>query len=582
MKGKWLKAISLTLVSLLLLLTLIGCGKGSENTAKTNDETNNNAQVEDNNQAEETSDEEAEADVEGWQPFEENVTITIPVYDRGVDGLPPVDNNYWTDWIQENFGDKYNITVKYEPIPRNDVMTKYSLLIAAKQTPTILMEYDYPKVSQWAAEGAMTTIDLDEFAKVAPTYYQAMVDNDLLPYTQLGGETYFVCAVRPYAATEYKWVTFYRMDWLREVGYDHVPTNMEEEKDALRKIIEAGLTDIEPLSHTLPTANYQANAYREFPLDEKEWAMHVGIDVAALPWEPVKEAIRKDNEYWHAGFLTKEFELNTPEQQQADFVAGKTYSYGGYMAETVDWLNAFYENNPDAELAIGTVLYDDNGEITFDLSDGLIPQERSNTPYGMVIGFSSLATEDELKAAWMYLEWMRQEEVLETLQYGIEGIHYTEFDERGYPIPLDMTGKEERLNFNDNKDIWCAVIESKERKTIEDSIAAISPKGLPQDFEEPMIEMFYMKQKKAELGWIYPDPVFSVPIESLNEHRATLESLFQEFYTKLVKCDPEEFDELYEQLSKEYLEAGYQEIMDEKLAAYEAGYCTKLPDISKK
>ena len=77
----------------------------------------------------------------------------------------------------------------------------------------------------------------------------------------------------------------------------------------------------------------------------------------------------------------------------------------------------------------------------------------------------------------MYLEWMRQKDVLHTLQYGIEGIHYKEFDELGYPIMLDMTGKEERLNYNDNKDIWCAVIESRERDTIEDSIAAIAPEG---------------------------------------------------------------------------------------------------------
>ena len=97
-----------------------------------------------------------------------------------------------------------------------------------------------------------------------------------------------------------------------------------------------------------------------------------------------------------------------------------------------------------------------------------------------------------------------------------------------------------------------------------------------------MINEFYMKKEKVERGWIYPDPVFSVPIESLNEYRATLQSLFQEFYTKIVKCDPAQFDALYEELSKQYLEAGYQEIMDEKLAAYEAGNCTRLPDKSKK
>jgi len=52
-----------------------------------------------------------------------------------------------------------------------------------------------------------------------------------------------------------------------------------------------------------------------------------------------------------------------------------------------------------------------------------------------------------------------------------------------------MTSKEERLNYNDNKDMWCAVIESRERDTIEDSIAAISPRDLPQNFTKSMIEL---------------------------------------------------------------------------------------------
>ena len=47
-----------------------------------------------------------------WEPFAENVTLRVPVYDRGVEGVPDVTNNYWTQWIQENFGDKYNITVE--------------------------------------------------------------------------------------------------------------------------------------------------------------------------------------------------------------------------------------------------------------------------------------------------------------------------------------------------------------------------------------------------------------------------------------------------------------------------------------
>ena len=70
------------------------------------------------------------ASTTNWEPFAETVTLRVPVYDRGAEGVPDVSNNYWTGWIQENFGDQYNIKVEYVPITRSDVMTSYALLAA--------------------------------------------------------------------------------------------------------------------------------------------------------------------------------------------------------------------------------------------------------------------------------------------------------------------------------------------------------------------------------------------------------------------------------------------------------------------
>ena len=126
-----------------------------------------------------------------WEPFAENVTLRVPVYDRGVEGVPDVTNNYWTQWIQENFGDKYNITVEYVPITRTDVMTSYALLAADQNLPTILMEYDYPKLSTWVNDGYLTSFDMDAFKEVAPNYYARMEADGQIPYTTIGDETYF-------------------------------------------------------------------------------------------------------------------------------------------------------------------------------------------------------------------------------------------------------------------------------------------------------------------------------------------------------------------------------------------------------
>lgn len=514
---------------------------------------------------------------EDWEPFAERVTITVPVYDRSKEGYPAVDDNYWTRWIQSQFGDKWNIEVKYVAIPRNDVMTKYNLLIAAEDTPTIMMEYDYPKVAQWANDGAMQPIDLEAFKAVAPTFYQAMVDNNQLGYTKINNEDYFVLTERPYYNTGYTFATFVRMDWLRAVGYDHVPTTYEEHKDAINKIIEAGLTDQAPLGLGIPTSGYVTNfAFRDAPVDEAEWAMHSSLTTASLTWEPTRKLLKRLNDEYNMGWYSSEFDLEkntggqSTDQLQTDFINGKTYSYGGYMSANVAWLSAFYEMNPDAELAVQSqyMVYEPGVVDTVQL--------RADNPFGMIVGFSSYATEDQLKAAWMLMEWMIQPEVLFVLENGIEGVTYT-IGEDGLPVVDGEYRGEEMLNHNMNIDMTCLVHASKEIGTIEQSIAAITPQGLPQDFYPMLLENYNEVLEIANAGNSYSDPVFAVAIESESEYTASLLSLYQEDYSKLVKCAPEEFDALYEQLCQEYLDAGYQEIIDERLEAYEAGQTTKLP-----
>lgn len=87
--------------------------------------------------------------------------------------------------------------------------------------------------------------------------------------------------------------------------------------------------------------------------------------------------------------------------------------------------------------------------------------------------------------------------------------------------------------------------------------------------------------QKVELGYAVNDAMFGVSIESENELRGTLQALFTEYYDQLVMCDPAEFDALYDQLTEEYMDAGYREVLEERKAAYEAGQTTKLLPIQK-
>lgn len=509
-----------------------------------------------------------------WKPFEKTVELQIPVYDRGY--KVSVQENYWTKWIQQNFGDKYNITMKFIPITRSAVEADYDLLASRDALPAIMMEYDYPKVSRWANEGYLVPIDLDYFKSIAPTYYAKMVENGQLSYTAIGGDDYFVMAERPYSATNINWTIFYRMDWLEAVGYDHIPVGREEYVDAMLKIKQAGLCEY-PGGGAAFSANsgYQVYNTRTLPMNELEWAMYGDFSVPAMGWAPAKEAVRRANEDYNLGITNPEYYVIDNTTAEANFYAGKTYSFGAYIAPDMYLLNNFYAQQPDAKLAVYTEMADESVK----LSAAADPIYRAENPMGMIIGFSSDATAEQHLAAMMYLEWMIQPENLFVMQYGIEGENFNYVD--GTPVLVGEYNGEYQQGYNNNKDYWCCAIEARKTGTYYDTIAVNSPKGLPQDFTEQLYKQHDLNKQKYELGYAMNDALFSQTIEAENEYRGTLQALFTEYYDKLVMCKPEEFDALYEKYTKEYMEAGYAEVIEQRKEAYEAGMTTKLRDNQK-
>lgn len=578
-KNSLQKTLAIALAAVMSLGTLTGCGNSgttteseplaettAENTAGTVSEAESIAATDT------ASAESAVAEgggMDSWEPFAENVTLQVPVYDRGLDGVPDVSNNYWTQWIQENFGDPWNITVEFVPITRNDAMTDYALLASAGTLPTMLMEFDYPKLSQWANDGYLTTFDMEEFAAVAPTYYNRMVELDQLQYSAMEDETYFVFAERPYSDTNYSYQVFVRMDWLEQVGYDHVPATREEYLDAMQKIMDAGICE-HPDGAWMLTGNAgpdQNDAFRTYPLDEREWAMYGDYNIVAMSWNANKELLRAKNEEYNLGITNPEYYVTDTETAKANFVNGNSYWYGGYISGNMDFLTAFYEQNPNGKLAIQPADYQYGTSCAY----------RAENPFGIIVGFSSTATEDEIRAAWMYLEWMSQDDVLFTLQWGIEGENYT-LDENGNPVGVGDYSGDYVQGYNNNADYVAPVTASRVLGDPEADIRASFPTNLPQTDElvEQILNYYNTRVEQAEEGLAIVPCMFATVIDAETEYRDSLASLYVQYRDELTMCDPDDFDTLYDQRAQEYLDAGYQTVIDERGEAYDNGLTTKL------
>lgn len=502
--------------------------------------------------------------------FKNEVTLKIPVYDRGVEGVPTVNDNYWTKYVQENFGDENNIKVEYVPINRQDVMTDYSLLASSKDLPTILMEYDYPKLSQWANEGYLATFDMDDFKAVAPTYFAQMENEGQMDFTEMNGETYFALAKRPNWDKSFGFQQFYRKDWLEQVGVDEYPTTYAGWKDAMLKIQEAGIAKYPAGGGMIPGQGAdQPWGFLQQPINEKEWAGYVSMVIPALGFDPAYNLLKRENEKYDLEITNPEYYITDAATQEAQFANGETFVYGGYISPDMPWLKSFYENNPDAELGVVPVAENDP-------EGGTTATYRADNPFGMIVGFASTASEDEIKAAWMYMEWMSQKENLDVMQWGVEGETYTVNAETGFPeLVADYSG-DKKQGYNSNIDYWCIVTADKEVGELKDMIAAKTPRGIPQDFTEDIIAIANRMGELSKEGYATNAPTYTVPIEAESEYSGTLTELYKELRDKLVMADPKDFDKLYEESTKKYEDAGYKAVVEERTKAYEEGNSTKL------
>lgn len=577
MKKSYLQKIfAVALAGVMAMGTLTACG-GEEASTDTAAPSSEAASSESTAAAstETASAETAVAGIDGWEPFAENVTLQIPVYDRGDsgNGCSDVENNYWTNWVQENFGDKYNITVEYVGITRSDVMTDYAMLAAGQELPTMCIEYDYDKLATWQADGYLQPYDIEQFKTIAPTYWQNMVDNGLTGYTQLDGEDYLVLGMRPYGNTNYTYVTWYREDWLKEAGYDEYPTTTTELLELYAKLVENG--------HEAPLSGYKVSGagadqnygYRTYPQDEITWATTGDYQIPALSTDAQYNFLKLENTLYNSGYKNQEYYLRDASEWEADFINGQAFTWSGYVSSTMNVLNSFYENNPDGDL--GVVVCSD--EFIYDETWGSSNSFRPNNIFGAMMSFANDATEDEMKAAMMYLEWMAQEENLFTMTWGIEGVNYT-IGEDGNPVAVgDQSGLEEQQGHNNNVDYWMVVTASKTFGNIEDDIAAIAPQGIPEDFTQDLIDNYYGQLALYEAGYANSDCLFATAIDAVTEYGTSLkEDVYPEYRDQLTMCDPAEFDALYEELSQKYLDAGYQAVIDERQEAYDAGLTTHL------
>lgn len=428
-----------------LVLGLAGCGSSGGSESAPAD--TGSAPAAESTAAADSSAGEEEAAAESTA---EPTTLTVMVYERGntTETYGSATDNYWTRWIQSEFGDPNNITIEYIPVPRSEETQKINTLMASGTAPDIIFSYDSNMIIQYGKDGGLWELT-DLIDQYGPTLKENLAAS--LPYGQSEGEQWAIPALR--AVTGWQ-TTYIRKDWLDEVGYElqtdengYYHMSIDDFTELLRQF-----KDLDPSGQggeMYPLGMIGAwNATQTRPIiwsfletDNLTDEMHACYNERF--WPGYKEGVRYLNQLYNEGLVDPEFMTDTDTSYTAFnnlLSNGRTLAFGHDAGSELTGVTALYEADPDAEVV---PFYLDNVNGT--------QFNRIYSPTGMYIAIPSTCEHPE--NAIKYLDWLADYDNAKVLHYGFEGIHYEIQDNK--VITITPTEEEQAASEYDFERITC-------------------------------------------------------------------------------------------------------------------------------
>lgn len=484
------------------------------------------------------------------------VTLKVEVFDRGnaPAGAGPVTNNYWTQWIQENFGDPNNIKLEFVPVPRNQEVDKLNVLMSTGDAPDIVFTYDMNTIYNYVKDGGLT--ELGELLDANGPNLKTFLGEDVLSYGVFSDKQYTIPAKRTLQFTQSSYI---RKDWLDKLGLP-VPTTTEEFYNTMKAFKEKdpGQTGGQVIPYafsamngtTITSPGVLASSFVKKLSEEDFYTLSTSNSVPELTKPGYKDGIQFLNKMNNEGLINSDFALDKDGKQfESDVANGYVGAFTALAAhpslmQNGNVFDTLSKNVPGAEYVAMDPFTNEEGQTPKGIYDP--------TGIHIMIPKSSKHAAEAIK----YLDWMSQPEVLFLLTNGIEGQHYTL--ENGFPKAIATD--EAKKSFYNNSDI-AIVINGKDFGTQEKNIEATSL-SFP-NYSELAKQTIINGLKDG-----YTQPRFDRPIESEIKYAKTLKDKAEETLVKSILAKPDKFNETYDSNLAEFLKLGGQAIIDERREAY--------------
>ena len=483
----------------------------------------------------------------------EEVTIKVMVWDRG-DAAPgtTVEKNTQTEWIQKEMKENYNINVEYVSVPRSSSDDKLNIMMSGGSAPDIVFTYNQSIFYNFAQNGGLADLT-QAYESYGPDIKKYVSDAQQMG--QIEGKQFAIMKQRGVEAPKH--TAYIRQDWLDKLGMQ-----MPKTKEELGAYLQA-VKDKNPggVSNVIPWAmsgrNDTEKGYLNFvgsyvnPKDEKDTYVYSEAYMAVAPG--AVDGIKKLNEFYNKGLITKDFATDTTEDiYKAQVSAGdvgfflddteRPWDYITIMNQTLGAKNTFVPVQ------------------CFELEDGSYrtPFEQR---YGMFVMIPK-SSEKKLEACMKYLNWQADPEVAENIVYTVEHKR----DENG--VPIKLSGEElASKKYPGTCDDLNIVNLSMEWTKSKDAIVSKWFKDQSVDWaDQEWFSNFYDVRSEGKFRY----PVDSNISQAEADYGQNVENMMIEYVYKLISCSPDQFDSLQQAEYNNLVNAGLQKILDARAEYYDS------------
>ena len=544
MMKKFTKGISILLAAAMAATSMAGC-------ASTPAASSSSASSEGSSSTSSASSAAEESSAGAGEAAPLSGKITVEVFDRGVTGGSDVTNNFWTDWIKENFKAETGVDVEFVSVPRSEEIPKLNVLMASNTAPDISYTYTTSVVYNYYKNGGLA-----DLSSALENYGQGLLEylgDDVLQYGQFNGQQVAIPAKRISLAINMMYI---RKDWLDKLGME-MPTTKEEFHQALIAFKEqdpggVGLDRVIPMearSDVLACFSPIIESFLNLSLDDRTIAMNA-IDDNPVTLDGFKDAIQWINQLYNEGLINPEFPLYKDQvQTDANMMSGISGAYNANydypLRTSPGMITELKKVIPDAELVPIDCFENPHMDNRY--------MKKVYGPAGLLMFVP--ATSQNVDGAIAYLDWLCKDDVRNFLTCGEEGVHHT-LDENGIPVMQAVEG-DKIMNSPNNLD-YALIVNGVDLGDEEKNIEVLS-KSYDVGLEDIYMDAY---EKATTDGFIYPR--IATPIDAEAQFSANLKEKIKEVLCNAITASPDQFDAVYEAGMQEYLAMGGQQCLDER------------------